>query len=90
VPSEIVVIFFEEEVRWLPAGLTGGLREMHKIREFRLSYCLETIERIMAPNQQALTRTTHAEVCKGYFDFLSRPLVVFSHTLVKYNRFRNL
>jgi len=77
-------------VRWPPVGLTGALREMHKIREFRLSYCLETMERIRAPNLRLLTLATQAEVYKGSFDFLSHPPLVFSRTLTKYDCFRNL
>ena len=52
--SDIVVIFFEEQVRWPPVGLADALREMYKIREFRVSYRLEIMKRIGALNLRGL------------------------------------
>ena len=38
--SEIVVVFNEEDVHWLPSGMIDVLREMHEIKNFRLVFYL--------------------------------------------------
>jgi len=81
--SEIVVVFSEDEVRWPPWGLANLLREVHKIKEFRLAFCLETTERLRAANLRYLTLATQAEVAKGSYDFLPRPPLVFSRYLAR-------
>lgn len=87
--SEVLVVFSEEQVRSPPPGLGDTLREMYGIREFRVTLCLETIERTGASNLRALMSQTQAEVDKGSFNFLPSPPLVFSRTLTKYDRLRN-
>ena len=86
---EVVVIFSEEEVRRPPLGLASVLREMYEVREFRVVYCLETIERIEASMMQALTLEVRVETALGSFDFLPCLPLVSSRTLSKYDCLRN-
>jgi len=76
--SEIVVIFSEQERTQPPRGLVGALREIYKIRKFRLAFYLETTEQIRVANFRALRVATHREVEKGSYNFLPSPPVVFS------------
>ena len=81
--SEIVVIF-PGEVSW-PRGLAEVLHEIYRIREFRLVFCLETMERSRVVDLQAFEIATRAEMAKGSYDFLPCPPVIFFRALTKYD-----
>jgi len=87
--SEIVVVFSEEDVRWLPPVVTNVLLEMYKIRKFRVAFCLETIERFEAYSSRLLMSEIEGGAFKGSLDFLPCPPSVFSRTQAKSDRLRN-
>lgn len=87
--SKIVIVFSEEEVRWLPAGLADTLHEMYKVRKVSVAFCLETIERVEDSNFRLLKSEIEAGALKGSLDFLPSPPFVFCRTLAKYDRLRN-
>lgn len=87
--SEIVIVFSEDEVRWLPPGLDNALHKMYKIRKFRVAFCLETIERLEALNLRLLMSEVEVGAFKDSLNFLPCPPSVFSRTQAKYDLIRN-
>ena len=81
--SEIVLIFSEDKVHWPPLGLVEVIRGLHKIREFHLSFCLETTQDVVPNCFPALARMVYADVANDFYDFLHSPLAVFFRTLTK-------
>ena len=84
--SEVVVVFSEFDVRWLSRSLDKVLREMYEIKEFRVAFCLETLEELRVLNLHQLTWETKAAVARGVYDFLLPPPLVFSRTVTRYGR----
>jgi len=78
--SEIVVVFSVDDISWPPTNLAEMLREMYKIRRFRVAFCLEA-EAIRASNLRPLRLATEADVMNGFYDFLPCPPVIFSRGL---------
>lgn len=54
-----------------------AVRELHDIKEFKATFCLETIEEKL----HVLTLNTEKAVAAGLYDFLPRPPLVFSRTV---------
>lgn len=77
--SEVIFIFSEEEVRWPPLGLVEVICRLHKIREFHLSFCLETQD-VVPKCFPALTRVIQEDIANGFYDFLRSPPAVFFRT----------
>ena len=90
--SEIVIVFSDREIFWASLDLDKELREIYEIREFRLAFCLETMEQTRVVDLRALRLVTQSKVEKGFYDFLTQPPVIFSRTFPSYdlyvNRFR--
>ena len=84
--SEVVVVFHELDVRWPPRGLNEGLREMYKIKRFRVAFCLEALEELRVPNLHQLTLDTRAAAEGGAYDFLPSSPLVFFRTVTRYCR----
>lgn len=82
--SEVVVVFCEMDVRWPPRGLNEVLREMYKIKRFRVAFCLETQEELRAQGLHQLSVGTGATVAGGAYDFLPSPPLVFSRRGTRY------
>ena len=77
-------MFSEAQVDWPPLGLIETMQEMHKVKRFRLAFCLETAACFMFEYLQNLIHRTRADVEEDFYDFLLLPPVVFSRTLSKY------
>jgi len=73
-------------VRWPPRGLGEVLREMYEIKEFRVDFCLETLEELRAQNVHQLTLEARVSAAGGAYDFLPCPPLVFSRTVTRYDR----
>lgn len=84
--SEVVVVFYELDVRWPPRGLNEVLREMYKIKRFRVAFCLETQEELRAQGLHRLTMDTGAAAAGGAYEFLPSPPSVFSRRGTRYGR----
>ena len=54
--------------------MAGALREMYRIRQFRLEICLESFRDAYLQDLEIIIRI---EVAKGSYDFLPYPPVVF-------------
>jgi hypothetical protein len=76
--SEVVVLFDELDVRWPSRDLNEVLREMYKIKRFRVAFRLETLGELGTPSLHQLTLDTRAAVARGAYDFLPSPPLVFS------------
>ena len=59
---------------------------MHEIKEFRVAFCLETLEKSRARDLQLLTLETRAAAAAGVYNFLPHPPLVFSRTVTEYDR----
>ena len=81
-----MIVVFSEGTR-LRSALAEALHEIYQIREFRLVFCLETIEGAITADLQLLRLAIQRGVEKGTYDFLSCPPVAFSRTLAEYDRF---
>lgn len=79
-------MFSEPDVRWPPRGLVQVLRDMHDIKEFRVAFCLETLEGFMAPNLRGLTLNTKRAAALGTYDFLSCSPFVFARAEARHDR----
>ena len=85
--SEIIVIFSERDVHCVSGIFAWILHEMYKVKEFRVAFCLETLEESRVANLHKLISETRAAVRAGTYDFLSCPPSVFSRTVTRYDRF---
>lgn len=85
--SEVIIVFYEPDVRWPPRGLNEVLREMYKVKGFRVGFCLKTLDELRVPSLHQLTLDTRAAVVRGTYDFLPFPPSVFSRTVTRYDRF---
>jgi hypothetical protein len=74
-------------VGWSPQGLAQVLCEMYEIKEFKVAFCLETLEELRVQNLHHLTLEVKAAVAGGTFDFLPCSPLVFSRTVTCYDRF---
>jgi len=84
--SELIVVFSEFEIRWPLKGLDEVLREMYKVKKFRVSFCVETLEELRVWNLRRLTLDTRKAVARGAYDFLPSPPFVYSRTVTRYGR----
>lgn len=84
--SELIVVFSEFEIRWPLKGLDEVLREMYKVKKFRVSFCVETLEELRVWNLRRLTSDTRKAVARGAYDFLPSPPFVYSRTVTRYGR----
>ena len=84
--SEIVVIFSESEADRPSGSFDFILRELYRIREFTVAFCLEAYETLRVESQRKLTLETERAVAAGAYDFLPRPPLVFSRTFRDYTR----
>ena len=87
--SELVVVFSEGEAHCPSGDLACALREMHEIKEFRVLFCLETLEELRVSSLHRLTLQARAATVAGAYNFLPRPPLVFSRTVTKYDRFKS-
>ena len=78
--SEIVIVFSELDV-FRARPLEPILRELYRTKEFRVAFCLETLEELRAESLRKLTLDTGAAVRAGLYDFLPCPPLVFSRTM---------
>ena len=84
--SEIVVVFSEMDVYMPSQELARALRQLYEIKEFRVAFCLETLDGLRAQGLRQLQRNTNGVVKGGIFDFLPCPPLVFSRTVTGYDR----
>lgn len=73
-------------MHWPPQGLGGVLRDMYHVKKFRVAFCLETLEKFMAPDLHELTLETERVAALGTYDFLPCPPFVFARTKTRYDR----
>jgi hypothetical protein len=84
--SEIVIVISEDEVHSLSRRLPFIVREVHKVKEFRVAFCLEALEESREAGLSTLTLETEAAVAAGLYFFLPCPPSVFSRTVVGCDR----
>ena len=82
--SEIIVLFPHWKAHCISGILPRTLRKMYEIKEFRVSFCLETVEQSRVLDLHLLTQRTKAAVEEGAYDFLPCPPLVFSRAVVGY------
>ena len=79
--------FYEQEIHWPPHGLAGTSREIYEIRKFRLTFCLETMEKTRAEFTSPEARgLQHRERWRKVLMMFCLHCGFFPHTLARYDR----
>ena len=81
--SEVVIVF--SEVGCWQKPLAEVLREMYMIRQFRVVFCLQTLEKLRTPALQRLISNTEKAMAEGIYDFLTCPPVVCSRPVSSFD-----
>ena len=86
---EVVVIFSGRETDSRSSDVGYRLRDLYRIREFSVRFCLEAFGTPAAArdeSQRKLTLETEEAVAEGRFDFLPSPPLIFTRTSRNYAR----